>query len=68
MPSAEVDALFRYAIFGDLNQQGTLENKGDCESHQNGRGGTFYIVKDEGLYNGLTRLLKGGTVDEALGY
>lgn len=54
-----------YAIFGDLNQQGTLGGK-NCKSSQNGRGGTFYIVKDKGLFNGLTSLIKGATADEVL--
>ncbi len=54
-----------YAIFGDLNQQGALGGK-NCKSSQNGRGGTFYIVKDKGLFNGLTSLIKGATADEAL--
>ena len=31
-----------YAIFGDLNQQGTLS--GNCKSSQNGRDGTCYIL------------------------
>jgi hypothetical protein len=49
-----------YAIFGDLNQQGTLGGN-DCQSSQNGRGGTFYVVKDKGLYSGLSNLIEGGT-------
>jgi hypothetical protein len=47
------------AIFGDLNQQGALS--GNCNSSQNGRGGTFYIVHNLTLADGITNLLKGKT-------
>jgi hypothetical protein len=46
-----------YAIFGDLNQQGALS--GTCASSQNGRGGTFYVIKNKPLFDSLTGLLKG---------
>jgi Deoxyribonuclease II len=36
-----------YAIFGDLNQQGSLSDK--CGSSQNGRGGLFYVVNNAAL-------------------
>ena len=37
-----------YAIFGDLNQQGTINpGKGKCDSSQNGRGGMFFVVKND---------------------
>jgi hypothetical protein len=47
-----------YAIFGDMNQQGSLSGP-DCKSSQNGRGGTFYVVDDAGLFGSLRDLLKG---------
>jgi hypothetical protein len=34
-----------YAIFGDMNQQGSLSGP-NCKSSQNGRGGLFYVVED----------------------
>jgi Deoxyribonuclease II len=45
------------SIFADLNQQGSLT--GNCKSSQNGRGGLFYIVKNEDLFDSMTKLLKG---------
>ncbi|MGD0886220.1 MAG: deoxyribonuclease II family protein [Thermodesulfovibrionales bacterium] len=53
-----------YAIFGDLNQQGTLTGQ-KCSSSQNGRGGTFYIIKNKALYTGLMDLIRGETADVA---
>lgn len=47
-----------YAIFGDLNQQGSL-NGPNCDSSQNGRGGLFYVVDNEQLFNGVRDLIKG---------
>ena len=52
-----------YAVFGDLNQQGALS--GDCGSSQNGRGGTFYIIKDKALFDSMTSLIAGDTADVA---
>ncbi len=49
-----------YSIFGDLNQQGALTGQ-KCSSSQNGRGGTFYIIKNQVLFDGVTGLLKGET-------
>jgi ribonuclease I len=46
-----------YVIFGDLNQQGALS--GNCGSSQNGRGGTFYVIKSKQLFESMTELLKG---------
>lgn len=40
-----------------MNQQGTLS--GNCKSSQNGRGGLFYVVNNEGLSNGIADLIKG---------
>ena len=49
-----------YSIFGDMNQQGTLSGS-DCSSSQNGRGGLFYVLKEQKLFDGLTQLLTGDT-------
>jgi hypothetical protein len=51
-------------IFGDLNQQGTLNGDGQgldasCGSSQNGRGGTFYVLEEPSLFHSLTDLLNG---------
>ena len=48
------------AIFGDMNQQGTLSGT-NCASSQNGRGGTFYVVNDPQLWQGITALISGST-------
>jgi hypothetical protein len=49
-----------YAIFGDLNQQGTINPvKGKCDSSQNGRGGMFFVVKNEELFKTLSDMLEG---------
>jgi len=48
-----------YAIFGDMNQQGSLDT--NCGSSQNGRGGMFYVVDNEALFNGVRDLIKGDT-------
>lgn len=59
------------SIFGDMNQQGTLEPvlpkktkanphpKPTCDSSQNGRGGIFYVLNDPKLFQSVTNLLKG---------
>jgi hypothetical protein len=49
-----------YAIFGDMNQQGTFSGS-NCASSQNGRGGTFYVVSDPQLATSLTGLISGGS-------
>ena len=49
-----------YAIFGDMNQQGTISGT-NCGSSQNGRGGTFYVVTNQQLADSLTSLISGGT-------
>jgi deoxyribonuclease II len=63
----------KLSIFGDMNQQGTLapklpkktknnpHPKATCDSSQNGRGGTFYVVDDPKLFDSMTSLLKGKT-------
>lgn len=56
------DGTSDLAIFGDLNQQGTLGGSAtDCKRSQNGRGGMFYVVKDHGLATSVTALLAGTT-------
>ena len=52
------------AIFGDMNQQGALAphyayKDQKCNSSQNGRGGTFYVVEDRKLWTGVRALLAG---------
>lgn len=49
-----------YAIFGDMNQQGTLSGA-NCGSSQNGRGGLFYVLDDADLSSSLSDLIKGST-------
>jgi hypothetical protein len=49
----------RYAIFGDMNQQGALSGK--CASSQNGRGGLFYVVENSSLADSLAELIRGDT-------
>ncbi|MCX6855072.1 MAG: hypothetical protein NTV80_09220 [Verrucomicrobia bacterium] len=52
------------AIFGDMNQQGALSSgyayaKQTCSSSQNGRGGTFYVLRDAAFFKSMTTLLAG---------
>jgi Deoxyribonuclease II len=47
------------SIFGDMNQEGAIS--GNCAPHQNSRGGLFFVVQNEELFNGLTTLLDGNT-------
>jgi hypothetical protein len=63
----------KLSIFGDMNQQGTLapklpkktknnpHPKPTCDSSQNGRGGTFYVLSDPKLFDSMTNLLHGQT-------
>jgi len=47
-------------IFGDENQQGTLDGVGltaGCAASQNGRGGMFFALSDPTLFAGVTKLL-----------
>ena len=44
-----------YAIFGDLNQEGSLS--GSCAAKQNGRGGMFFVVEDKKLHDGVESLI-----------
>ena len=54
------------AIFGDMNQQGALSGP-NCQSSQNGRGGTFYAVECRRLHDSLANLIKGQTAGLAQG-
>jgi hypothetical protein len=50
------------AIFGDENQQGTLDGPdGTCDSSQNGRGGMFFVMKNPTLSADMAKLIAGGT-------
>jgi hypothetical protein len=51
----------KYAIFGDLNQEGTLSER--CKVSQNTRGGIFFAVENETLSASLGKMMD---VDEAL--
>jgi hypothetical protein len=48
----------RYAVFGDLNQQGSLSTP-KCSSSQDGRGGLFYVVNNPTLVQSVAGLIKG---------
>ncbi len=52
------------SIFGDMNQQGALCPGYDranqkCSSSQNGRGGMFYVLDGQALWQSVTALLAG---------
>lgn len=52
------------SVFGDMNQQGALNagedySKQKCNSSQNGRGGTFYVLENQTLWESMTKLLAG---------
>jgi deoxyribonuclease II/SH3 domain-containing protein len=49
-----------YAIFGDMNQQGSTTTP-KCSSSQNGRGGLFYVIEDADLAHSVTGLIAGST-------
>jgi hypothetical protein len=51
-----------YAIFGDMNQQGTLS--GNCSSSQNGRGGLFYVITSQPLATSVADLIKGASAPQ----
>lgn len=55
-----------YAIFGDMNQQGTATGIGTnpatrCAHSQNQRGGLFFAIDDQPLWASVTALIDGGT-------
>ena len=52
-----------YAVFGDMNQQGTLDGP-NCKSSQNGRGGLFYVVDNADLANSVADLIKGNSASQ----
>lgn len=54
-----LDASKPYTIFGDENQQGMLSGK--CSSSQNGRGGTFYVLNNAEMNQGVGALIAGTT-------
>jgi len=54
-----------YEIFGDLNQQGSLSPPPDCDSSQNGRGGMFFVLQDDKLFDSLSALIAGDTAPTA---
>lgn len=49
-------------IFGDMNQQGALSE--NCSSSQNGRGGMFFVLENQELFESLTSLLAGESAPE----
>jgi Deoxyribonuclease II len=49
-----------YAIFGDMNQQGTASGA-NCASSQNGRGGLFYVLENAELAASVKELINGDT-------
>lgn len=51
-----------FAVFGDLNQQGSLSGP-NCASSQNGRGGLFFVVTDHDLWRSVKMLLTCDTCD-----
>lgn len=51
----------KYAIFGDLNQEGALS--GPCDVSQNTRGGMFFVVENKALSASLGSMMN---VDDAL--
>lgn len=53
------------AIFGDMNQQGSLSGP-NCKSSQNGRGGLFYVVDNDQLSDSVAALIKGKTAPKKL--
>jgi hypothetical protein len=55
------------AIFGDENQQGTLDGPdGTCDSSQNGRGGMFFVMHNPALSLQMADLIKGSTAATTL--
>lgn len=59
-------------VFGDENQQGALSvgycktgfyehSTQQCDSSQNGRGGTYYVLNNTDLFKSITQLLSGKT-------
>ncbi|HWB11002.1 MAG TPA: deoxyribonuclease II family protein [Pirellulales bacterium] len=64
------DASNPLCIFGDLNQQGALTKNyayhgQTMRSSQNGRGGTFYVLRNDQLLQDLAKMLRGATAPES---
>lgn len=61
------DSNHPFAIFGDMNQQGTLKPTEDeegnlsCAISQNARGGMFFVMNHEEMHKSLSYLLSGKT-------
>ena len=53
-----------YAIFGDMNQQGSLST--NCKSSQDGRGGLFYVLENKRLSDSVSALIDGKTASTKL--
>jgi deoxyribonuclease II len=51
---------YHFAIFGDMNQQGSLSGP-NCKSSQNGRGGLFYVIDNPALSDSIGQLINGDT-------
>jgi hypothetical protein len=49
-----------YAVFGDMNQQGSASGP-NCASSQNGRGGLFYLINNPDLSDSVKTLINGDT-------
>lgn len=49
-----------YSVFGDMNQQGTLSPP-KCDSSQNGRGGLFYVLRNQKLHDAIAQLIAGAS-------
>ena len=49
-----------YSVFGDMNQQGALSPP-KCDSSQNGRGGLFYVLKNQKLHDAIAQLIAGAS-------
>jgi hypothetical protein len=50
-----------FSIFSDMNQEGSLSKRQDCTSSQNKRGGIFYVVDNERLFDSMRDLIGGET-------
>jgi hypothetical protein len=50
-----------YAIFGDMNQEGSISGS-SCAASQNRRGGMFFVINNPQLASGVTALIAGESV------
>jgi hypothetical protein len=55
-----------YTIFGDENQQGTLDDSDGkkCSSSQDGRGGTFYVLTNASMNKSVSALIAGDSAPQ----